>query len=216
MLSASMNGVFSFDQIPATGKSLLHQLLPQYIDAPKQQITSPENFTYQFSIIDSRILSEIFFPQLGITDLNIGGKVNGQTNDVILQGKIGRLRFNDYELTQIELNNQLNHGNEARIDIRAEGLFKQDTILLKTIGLTSNILKGTAKTSVIISDTAGLLQTQLDATSVFANQSIRSSFQPSSFTFKNKVFSISDDGVILYEDGSKKITVTNFGLHHLG
>ncbi|MES2778876.1 MAG: translocation/assembly module TamB domain-containing protein, partial [Bacteroidota bacterium] len=215
MLSASMDGVFSFEQLPATAQSFMHKLLPEYIKGPQPPITTPDNFTFKVNIEDSRLLSEIFFPNISVNQLSLAGSINGQTGNITASGKAALLSYNQYELTNIKLESNWKNGSNATLSLHTDAVQQHDTVLIKNIDIKSTISKGTAKTSIVILDSTGLLQTNLVANTVLANNSIRTTFLPSSFTFKNKVFNISNEGEIVYDGVTHKTTVTNFGLHHL-
>lgn len=215
MLSASMTGVFSFSTLPTTAHSLMHRLLPQYIKAPKPMGTRPDNFTFKAAIADSRVISELFFPDLTIERLTVSGGVNGQSGDVAITGNVGQLKYMDYQFSNIELSNNWKNGNSSNLDLFVNMVHKHDTVLLKSIDIHSEVNKSVANTTILITDTTGLLQTNLMASTFFGRRSIRTTFKPSTFTFKNKLFRISNEGQILYEDSINKTTVSNFGIHHL-
>ncbi|MES2559012.1 MAG: translocation/assembly module TamB domain-containing protein [Bacteroidota bacterium] len=215
MLSASMDGVFSFSQLPVTGRLFMHRLLPEYISAPAQNITRPDNFNFNITIDDSRILSEILFPNITIERLKLTGSVNGQSGDITAKGNVALLRINDYDLHNIELENNWKNGNSSTLNVQVDAVQQHDTVLLKTISIHSTVNKSTAKTTIEITDTVGLLQTHLITSTLFANQSIRTTFLPSTFTFKNKLFRISNEGEVVYENLTRKTTITNFAVHHL-
>lgn len=215
MLSASMNGVFSFSQLPTTAHWFMHRLLPEYISAPKQAIATPDNFTFKVDIEDSRVLSEVFFPDIITERLTLSGSINGQSGDIATTGKADVFNYKQYELSNVTLTNNWKNGNSSTLNLYIDQVHQHDTILLKAINIHSTINKSTAKTVIEITDTLGLLQANLAMSTLFANHGIVTRFQPSSFTFKNKLFRISNEGEIAYEDTTYKTTVTNFAVHHL-
>lgn len=215
MLSAYMSGIFSFSQLPATGHHLMHRLLPEYISAPTQKIAQPDHFSYQVTIDDSRILSEIFMPGLLIQNLTLNGNVNGFSGDITAKGSIQNLTYQSYELTNVELSSEFNKGVSAKLNFQVDALMQRDTVLLKGITFASTIDQSKAYTLLHIKDTAGILQSRMEANTFFGEKSIRTTFLPSSITVKHKTFTISEEGTIQFEELRERLTVTNFVLNHL-
>jgi len=215
MLSASMDGVFSFTQLPTTANLLFHQVLPNYIQAPIQKIKQADQFSYNINIIDSRLLSDIFMPQLGIVNLSLAGKVNGKTGNFSVDGSIQNLTYQKYEFTNIELANTIKQGQATTVSVHFDALMENDTVLLKGIDFASSIQQSIAHTSLMIADTAGFIQTQLVAATSFNQHNIQTSFLPSTLTLKNKVFTLSDKGVVTYDDLKQKLTISDFAISHL-
>jgi hypothetical protein len=214
MLSASMKGRFTFDQIPQTAQSLLNRLLPEYMGSAPKAITSPQIFTYSLKLSDSRILSEIFFPDIDIVNADIKGKMNSNTGDFTFDGTIEEFSWKSYTFHQVALSEELSNGKRSDLEISVSSLDQNDTLLVKEMIFKSEIKNSIAKSSFVIPDTTGDFYTSIGANTTFEKGSIHTTFNPTSFTFKDKQFSISDKSDVVYTDLQRKLVLSEVVLTH--
>jgi hypothetical protein len=214
MLSASMKGKYSFDQIPLTAHTMLYELLPEFVPAPKKRPASSEVFTYSLQLSDSRMLSEIFFPYLHIYDADIKGNINSGSGDFELEGTVGELDLYSYRLRDITLSEKLKNSRQSLLDLSIASFEKNDTLLFKGMSFESDIKDHIATSSFVIADTSGIFHTDIAAQTTFEKAGVTTVFMPSTFTFKHKQFSISDESKVLYDDLQRKITVSDLKLAH--
>jgi hypothetical protein len=214
ILSASMSGTYSFEQIPVTAQSMLHQLLPGFVDDVRRQPSSPQNFTYKLQLSDSRILTEIFYPELIIEGADISGSMNGRENDFNMQGSIDQVIYSGYRFKNIVVSESLANGSTSNLKITIASFEKNDTVFTKDVRFSSMIRDNIAHTTFVIADTSGLVYTGIDAESLFDRNIVRTGFSSSTFTFKHKEFRISDQGIVLYDRIQNKITISDLKLSH--
>lgn len=215
MLSASMKGRYSFDQIPQAAQNMLHELLPEFVAAPKKKITATETFTYSLQVSDSRMLSEIFFPYLHIYDADIKGNMDAAGGDFNLEGTIDELVLYSYKFRRINISEKLKNSHQSLLDVNIASFERNDTLLFKGMAFNSDVKGNIATSSFVIADTSGIFYTDIGAQTSFEKGLVKTVFMPSTFTFKHKKFAISDESVVLYDDVRQKVTVSDFMLSHL-
>lgn len=214
MLSASMKGKYSFDQIPQTAQNLLYELLPDFVNPPKQRHTSPQEFTFDLKLSDSRGLTEIFLPYIEILQADISGNMSAASGNFQLDGSVEQLTYYGYSFKNVQVSEKLRNSTQSAIDVSIGSFEKNDTLVFKEMKFSSEIANSIASSSFVIADTSGIFHTNIGAESTFGKGMVQTVFTPSTFTFKHKAFAISDKSVVMYNDLQKKITISDFTLAH--
>lgn len=211
MLYAKLEGNFSFDQLPVVSQNILHRLAPAFVkEVPKVNMTT-EDFRFECRIDDSKIFTELFFPDINIVNLNVKGGMNSAQNKLSVDGSIESFGYGSMKLNTLKISQQVS-GGKGDLLITVEDILSKDTLLVKQLSVSSKLQNNILNTQIDIADTAGLLKTNMRLNSVFGIDVITTRFDSSSVVFRNKQFTIQPQSEIVYNHLQQRFTLSNVGI----
>jgi hypothetical protein len=212
MLSAKINGDYNFEKLPATLQSILHQLLPNFVSLPVKKINPTENFSFQFSISDSKTLSDLFFPNILIEDAQLNGSVNARKNTQSLNCRIKNISLYDYRFNVIEIEQKITQEKTATLTASINELIVNDTTSYPKINFNTAISNSVAQSTFTMGDTSAELSAILGFVSTFSEGFVTTAFETSSFSYKNKQFTIPQKSSIVYNHESSIFTIDELSI----
>ncbi len=213
MLSAQIQGQYVFSSMWSSFKNICFQAAPDYFHPITLPNQSTENFTFKIDIIDTRVLSDLFFPSVNIAGANFKGGLNNTNNSFNIEGEIEALSYNDYTLNQISTQESIERGN-GTISLAIGTLSNRDTMLAQKISIQSYLNKNEINSTFLVADTLGFIQTTLFANTLFSDQTILTKFDSSQITYKHKQIQIGNNANILYSKATNQFSITNLNLFH--
>jgi len=208
MIQAEMSGIFNFATIFNTFKASLNSILPDYIQNPDTKLYN-NNFRFSATIDDGTTLSELFFPDLNVTNASIKGELSNAKQVVYIN--IENLRYKNYQ-TQSFIFNQSIIDKKGNLILTIEKIGMKDTAILKELAFNASAENNTLKSQLVIKDTTGLFYSNIQALMRLNASTLNASFSQSSFTFKKKQFTISNDAHIVYQIPENIIDIQSFKL----
>ncbi len=212
-MNASVQGVFTFSTLPGVVQHLFHRLLPAYISDKPESVKTDQRFTYAIGIDDSHVMTELFFPSVSITDASLKGRLDNSKGILEMSGYVEQFRYETLKLNALYIQHQMNT-DSASTKINIATTDYNDSTWLKDLTLRNSIFQNTAATYLRITDTTGIITSEIASNTTFSANQIHTLFSPSYITLKNKKFNISDNGFIDYNDLSGKLTIQDLKLNH--
>lgn len=215
ILTANVNGSFTFKELPNAFINLLHNYFPYRFKYTKT--TSPQIADFTININNPALLSQIFIPELeSLANTSIKGSFNSQTKALQLKGKADEITFAGNRISGFKINVQSDEkqlGFSAGVDsvyIAANKLTIPD---IKTTGIVYNdsinfTLKVAPDTAVNYAQISGLifansdtLKMKFDTTEIVVNRK-KWEANTGTFTYKNKDYFEIDDVVLRQDERS--------------
>jgi hypothetical protein len=214
MVEVGMKGDFSFERLPNTVKLFAHILLPGYIPPVNQVNTAPQTFSYYLSITDSKVLSDLFFPELQVLNMHIKGDVNEGQSKLSFKSTIEELVYARYTLQNVAGDATIQSDGKGDINLKVATFLDKDTVVFKDLEAQSNVFNNMVTTQLLIRDTNSLIHCNIGSESFCSANEIRTSLNAGSFNYKHKTFTLSENGTINYDGTTGQFNILNFSLAH--
>ncbi len=214
MLEMGMKGDFSFAQLPNTMTLFMHMLLPDYIKAVNETHTSSQVFSYYLSLHDSKLLSDLFFPELTIENGKLSGVVNEKQSEFSMNAKVEQLVYKTYTMQNISSDATIKSNGNGDLKLKIATLIDKDSILFRDLQSKTNIFNNLVSTQLQMLDTTAPLYCNIAMETLFSAKEINAHFKPGSFSIKRKPFVLSDKGLVNYNNESGQLNIQGFMLSH--
>jgi hypothetical protein len=210
IIEGGLKGNFSFEQMPQTLTQIMHAVLPEYVAAGTTKNNSSEVFSYYLSMDDSRILSDLFFPSVQLTQVDISGKVNGLQNEFSLNASAQQILYNQYVIDNVNAKIALGSNKKGEVDLSVYSLATKDSVIFKDLTIHSEVHQNNAVTKIKIKDSTALVFGGLDFATQFNRSGIATNISSSWFSIRHKKYAVSNTGLITYNQDSSQLIVRDF------
>jgi hypothetical protein len=214
MLEAELNGDFSFTNLPSTFTGLVHSLLPDYVKKEVPQNPSAQKFDYTFTLSNSRLLSDLFFPDFNLMDAKLSGSIDERKNEGTLNLTISELLYKQYLIQNIDAKAAVHNNGKGILNLTIDGMQTKDTVIFQELTAKSEVSSNTIRTQLFASDTNALVHGYFNISTQFTPTTISNRFNGSGFAYKHKKFDISNNNLIVYNNLTKNLTVDTFAIAH--
>jgi hypothetical protein len=134
----SIKGNYLLSEIPQAFQSFFNHYLPEYIHPTKKLFN--DQFEFTADIKNTKIISELLFPQLTLGRTNIKGKLNNQKQDVSLYIASDLFQWKDIVIKGIKLDTDHDFNDEAiHIKNSIAELHLNDTIVLYNVSTDAHL-----------------------------------------------------------------------------
>lgn len=210
IFDVEMKGNYVMADMGDNVNNILYTLLPNYFKPVTRPLAS-EDFTYRITVSNSDWISDVFYPNARVYDLEVEGNVSAARKDMTLNAVASTIVYKAFTVKDLAIKSGISGGETGRVLVGVDGIFENDTSVVKDLAMLSNITRNAASNHVKITDTSGLVQADILADMSFLPNEIRLVFQESSIFYRKKPFYIADSSLVIYNDSQvlcKDVKVT--------
>lgn len=213
ILDAELDGNYSLADMTDNIRNIMSSLFPNYITDVKRKLQA-EEFTYKINMINSDWLSDVFFPDLHIYDMNVEGKIATLNKNISLNAVVSSIKYKEFGVKNLAVKYEVKEGKTGHLLLGVDQSFYKDSLMLRDFAMLSDFSVNRANSHIKISDTSGVIHAD-----VFSEINFEKDRQAglrftglSNVTIKHKLFNISDSGEIITNDSQlfcKDVKITH-------
>lgn len=204
-LNANINGDYNFMNLQKCFNNILCKIIPAYLTPYKNEEITNQNFDYYLNIKTTQKLSPLFFPEIGIEQMELKGNFSNSKNNIEILGFIESLRVNQYYFSDLTLKTNIHPNNTAQFLFGISKLSQHDTTLVKDFAIKTNIANNKASLEILVEDTTSIIYANINSTVDFSPHLIKLNFKQSNINYSQSNWNINPNGVVYFYDSTIKI-----------